>query len=216
MLSIIIAFADFSIMYTKMKLFWFNKACLVLVLSLFITVIVSASTLTDVLAQDPTPGSGEVFVTVTYTEQINVRNGPSTVLYDIIGNMQPGETAKALGVSPGRDWVQIEFPSGPGGVAWVHTSLISISGGNLQIVEPPPTATPRVTSTVDPTLAAAYVFEPTATRMPTFTPPPPLEIPQFTDTPVVKKSNGLPIGAFVLGSGVLGVLGYFVSLFRRR
>ena len=73
----------------------------------------------------------DVFVTVTYTEQINVRNGPSTVLYDIIGNMQPGETAQALGVSPGRDWVQIVFPAGPGGLAWVHTSLIAISAGKL-------------------------------------------------------------------------------------
>jgi hypothetical protein len=63
----------------------------------------------DVLAQEPTPGSGDVFITITYPEQVNIRNGPSTFLYDIIGNMQPGETAKALGVSPGRDWVEIVF-----------------------------------------------------------------------------------------------------------
>ena len=172
--------------------------------------------LTVVLAQEPTPGSGDVFVTVTYTEQINIRNGPSTVLYEIIGNMQPGETAKALGVSPGRDWVQIVFPAGPGGVGWVHNSLISISPGNLQIIEPPPTATPRITSTVDPTLAAAYVFEPTVTRMPTFTPPPPLEVPQFTEAPAANPNPGVPLGAFVLGSGILGLLGFLYSSLRRR
>ena len=176
----------------------------------------SASTRTGVLAQEPTPGSSEVFITVTYTEQINVRNGPSTVLYDIIGNMQPGETAQALGVSPGRDWVQIVYPAGPGGVAWVHTSLISLSAGTLQIVEPPPTATPRTTPTIDPTLAAAYIFEPTVTRMPTFTPPPPLEIPQFTTMPATKSRNGVPMGALVIGSGIVGVLGYILSLLRRR
>jgi len=179
-------------------------------------VFLSASFGTGVLAQEPTPGTSDAFVTVTYSEQINVRNGPSTVLYDIIGNMQPGETAPALGVSPGRDWVQIAFPAGPGGIGWVHTSLISVSSGNLQIVEPPPTVTPRVTSTIDPTLAAAYVFEPTVTRMPTFTPPPPLEIPHFTAMPPKNTGNSLPIGAFVLGSGVLGVLGYILSLLRRR
>lgn len=182
----------------------------------FLALVLSAPLRTVVLAQEPTPGSSDVVVTVNYTEQINVRNGPGTVLYDIIGNMQPGETAQALGVSPGRDWVQIVFPAGPGGVGWVHISLISVSPGNLQIIEPPPTVTPRVTSTVDPTLAAAYVFEPTATRMPTFTPPPPLEIPQFTAVPASKARNALPLGALVVGSGMIGVLGFLVSMLKRR
>ena len=177
--------------------------------------ILGASIRTEALAQEPTPGPSDVFITVNYTEQINVRNGPGTVLYNIIGKMQPGESAQALGVSPGRDWVQIVFPAGPDGVGWVHTSLISISVGNLQIIEPPPTVTPLVTPTIDPTLAAAYIFEPTVTRMPTFTPPPPLEIPQFTAVPAARAKNSVPLGALVLGSGFLGIFGYLLSLLRR-
>jgi len=203
-------------MYTHMKQFWFKLTIWMLAGGTFAVGLVSASSRTVVLAQEPTPSSSDIFITVTYTEQINVRNGPSTVLYDIIGNMQPGETAQALGVSPGRDWVQIVFPAGPGGVGWVHTSLISVSSRNLQVIEPPPTATPRTTPTIDPTLAAAYVFEPTVTRMPTFTPPPPLEIPRFTQAPPAKPASAVPLGAFVLGSGILGVLGYLYSLMRRR
>jgi len=179
-------------------------------------VFVSASSRTLVLAQEPTPSPSEVFITVTNAEQINVRDGPSTVLYNIIGHMQPGETARAIGVSPGRDWVQIEFPGGPGGTAWVYTSLISVSSGTLRIVEPPPTATPLVTQTIDPTLAAAYVFEPTVTRMPTFTPPPPLEVPVFTQAPITPAKTGVPVGAIVLGLGIPGLLGLlFVSLRKR-
>lgn len=181
-----------------------------------LALVFAAPRRTVVLAQELTPGPGDVFVTVTYTEQINVRNGPGTVLYDIIGNMQLGESAQALGVSPGRDWVQIVFPAGPGGVGWVHTSLISVSSGNLQVIEPPPTVTPLVTSTIDPTLAAAYVFEPTVTRMPTFTPPPPLEVPQFTARPATSVRNSVPMGALVIGSGVIGVFSFLVSLLRRR
>ena len=203
-------------MVTKMKRYWFKPTFWTVLVAVLMAGFASASIQPKVLAQEPTPGSGDVFVTVTYTEQINVRNGPSTVLYDIVGNMQPGETAQALGVSPGRDWVQIIFPAGPGGIAWVHTSLISISAGNLQIVEPPPTAVPLTTPTVDPTLAAAYVFEPTATRMPTFTPPPSLEIPRFTEIPAEDSNTGVPMGAFMIGSGILGILGYLVSLARRR
>ena len=199
-----------------MKRIWFKVTYWMAIIAALLAGFFGASTRTEVLAQEATPGSSDAFITVTNAEQINVRNGPSTVLYDIIGNMQPGETARALGVSPGRDWIQIEYPAGPGGVAWVYTSLVSLSSGNLQIVEPPPTVTPRTTPTIDPTLAAAYVFEPTVTRMPTFTPPPPLEVPTFTALPAVDVKNGVPIGAFVIGSGVLGVLGYLVSLLRRR
>ena len=203
-------------MYTQMRHPRFYTSLATTATALFIAVILCASFWTDVLAQEPTPGAADVIVTVTYTEQINVRNGPGTVLYDIIGNLQPGETAQALGVSPGRDWVQIVFPAGPGGVGWVHVSLISISAGTLQIVEPPPTVTPLVTPTIDPTLAAAYVFEPTVTRMPTFTPPPPLEIPRFTPQAPQSKKNNVPLGAVVIGSGLLGIFSFLVSLLRRR
>jgi uncharacterized protein YraI len=216
MFSIIIAFAIFSTMYTNMKRYWFKTIFWMATFAVLLALALGASQRTDALAQAPTPDSPDVFITVNYSEQINVRNGPGTVLYDIIGYMQPGESAQALGVSPGRDWVQIVFPAGPGGVGWVHTSLISISSGNLQIVEPPPTVTPLVTPTIDPTLAAAYIFEPTVTRRPTFTPPPPLEIPQFTALPAAGAKNSVPLGALVIGSGLLGVFGFLFSLLRRR
>jgi len=195
---------------------WFKTTFWIVISAALLAVILGASIRTEALAQEPTPGSSDIYITVNYSEQINIRNGPSTVLYDIIGNLQPGESAQALGVSPGRDWVQIVYPAGPGGVGWVHTSLISISSGILQIVEPPPTVTPLVTPTIDPTLAAAYIFEPTVTRMPTFTPPPPLEIPQFTAMPAARTKNSVPMGALVIGSGLLGVFGFLVSLLRRR
>lgn len=158
----------------------------------------------------------EVFITVTYEEPINVRSGPSTVLYDIIGTLPVGATAPALGVSPGRDWVQIAFADAPGGVGWVYISLVTLSPGNLQVIEPPPTATPLTTPTVDPTLAAAYVFEPTATRLPTFTPAPPVVVPQFTAAPAPDRQNHFPMGVLVLGLGIPGLLGYLFSTVRRR
>jgi uncharacterized protein YraI len=216
MFSIIIAFAVSSTMYTKINQHWFKASFRIALWAALAAGLLVPSLRTEVLAQEPTPGSSDVFITITNNDQVNIRSGPSTVLYDIIGYMQPGETAQALGVSPGRDWVQIVFPSGPGGVGWIYTSLISISPGNLQIVEPPPTQTPRTTPTIDPTLAAAYIFEPTVTRMPTFTPPAPLEIPHFTAMPATNIKNNLPMGVLVIASAVLGALGYLVSLLRRR
>jgi len=159
-----------------------------------------------------TPGG--VFVTVTYTDPINVRGGPSTVYYPIVGQLSPGAVVPALGVSPGREWVQVSFPGTASGTGWVYASFISISGGELQIVEPPPTPTPPVTATIDPTLAAAFDIQPTQTRMPTFTPPPPLTVPQFTDES--SSHSASVFGIFILSLGLIGGAGLLISFFLRK
>jgi uncharacterized protein YraI len=158
--------------------------------------------------QEPSTPSG-VFITVTYTEPMNVRGGPGTS-YDILGQIQPGAIYPALGISPGREWVQISYEGGPNGIGWVYASYVSISGGELRIVEPPPTQTPLVTSTFDPTLAAAFHQQPTETRMPTFTPPPPLTVPQFTE-PAAGRAPRIPSGIFVAILAILGSVGLLVS-----
>jgi SH3-like domain-containing protein len=112
-------------------------------------------------------------------EQINVRAGPSQD-YPIVGVLEQGEKVPALGRSVGGDWVEIAYPVVDGGVAWVYAYLVTISGGELTIIVPPPTPTPRVTPTIDPTLAAQLIVEIGPTRLPTFTQPPPLEIPAYT------------------------------------
>src|SRR6476660_4448257 len=153
----------------------------------------------------PTPTG--IFVTVTYTDPINVRSGPSTILYPVVAQLKPGEVVPALGVSPGHEWVQVSYP---GGTGWVYASFVSISGGELGIVEPPPTPTPQITATIDPTLAAAFNIQPTPTRMPTFTPPPPLEVPQFTDATRGPSCLGAS-GAFIISLGLIGGIGLLVS-----
>jgi uncharacterized protein YraI len=154
--------------------------------------------------QDVSTPTG-ITVTVTYTDPINVRSGPSTTLYPIVAQLNPGDVVPALGISPGREWVQVSIPSGTG---WVYASFVSISGGELMVLEPPPTPTPLATSTIDPTLAAAFNIQPTQTRLPTFTPPPPLEIPQFNDSP---GSSFGPGGIFIVVLGLMGGVGLLVS-----
>lgn len=152
-----------------------------------------------------------IFVTVTYSDPINVRSGPSTVLYPVIAQLNPDEVVPALGISPGREWIQITYP---GGTGWVYASFVAISGGELRIVEPPPTPTPLVTSTIDPTLAAAFNVQPTITRLPTFTPPPPLEVIDLTP-PVATPRTAAP-GIFIVVLGLLGGVGLVVSFLLRR
>jgi hypothetical protein len=163
--------------------------------------------------QDASTPSG-IFITVTYTDPMNVRNGPGT-FYDIVGQIFPGDVLPALGVSPGHEWIKISFSSVPGGVGWVYAPYVSISGGELQVVEPPPTPTPLITTTIDPTLAAAFNIQPTLTRIPTFTPPPALTVPQFSDegtSPAPRINSGI----FIVVLGALGVLGFLASFVLRR
>lgn len=147
-------------------------------------------------------------------EQINVRSGPST-RYDTIGVLIAGQQVPAIGKTPGGDWIQVYYPGVEGSVGWVYSPLVDVPG-NLPIVEPPPTPTPRTTPTIDPTLAAQFIVEVPATRMPTFTAPPPLVIPTFTpqDTPV--QGVSVPMGFIVIGLGVVGLFGTLISVLRGR
>ena len=58
---------------------------------------------------------------------INVRAGPSTVAYDIIGVLVEGSQVPAIGRSPGGDWVEVAYPGVPGGVAWIWSDLVEVT-----------------------------------------------------------------------------------------
>jgi hypothetical protein len=149
-------------------------------------------------------------------EQINVRAGPSTTDYPIVGILEQGEKVPALGRTVGGDWIKIVYPTVEGGVAWVYAYLVTVSGGELPIVEPPPTSTPQVTPTIDPTLAAQLVINLAPTRMPTFTQPGPVEMPTYTQAPQISVAGGLPMGFIIIGLAVVGLFGLIISLFRGR
>ena len=84
-----------------MKQFWFKT-----LLGICMATVLGTGMLLDprraVAFQDaPTPTG--IFVTVTYTDPINVRSGPSTILYPIVAQLGPGEVVPALGISKGRE-----------------------------------------------------------------------------------------------------------------
>jgi len=145
-------------------------------------------------------------------DSINVRAGPS-VKYDIVGVLIVGQTVPAMGRTPGGDWVQIFYPGVPGSSGWVYSPLVIVSSG-IPIVEPPPTPTPRTTPTIDPTLAAQFILEIPPTRLPTFTPPPPLVIPTFESQVPTTIPGGIPMGIVVIGMAVLGFFGIVISFLR--
>lgn len=147
-------------------------------------------------------------------EQINVRSGPGTD-YPKVGVLLNRQQVPALGATPGGSWVQIIYPGVDSGVAWVYAPLVRIEGV-LPIVEPPPTPTLMVTPTIDPTLASQFVVDIPATRLPTYTPPPPLVIATYPAEEIGTGTGGVPIGFVITGLTVVGVFGLIISLLRRR
>jgi len=115
-----------------MKRFWFKGLIGILtVAGLGLAALLSPAR-AGAFQQASTPAG--ILVTVIYAEPINVRSGPSTVFYPIIGQLQPGDVVPASGVSPGRDWVQISFAGGANGVGWIYAAFVTISGGELQML----------------------------------------------------------------------------------
>jgi uncharacterized protein YraI len=169
------------------------------------------------LTATPAADSG-MYITVTTDEpQINVRMGPSSTVYPIVGTLPTGSTVPALGRSAGGDWIQIEYPGAPNNAGWVYSPLVQVSPpGTLRIVEPPPTPIPPATSTIDPTLVAQFNIAPTSTRLPTFTPPPTLVIPAYMDSSSPEPESSTSLAVVIIALAILGSSGFLLSLFLRR
>jgi hypothetical protein len=202
-----------------MKRIWFSPLIFAVLIVLFSYWTFFASPSTLALAQQPTniPAPQGMYITVLSDEPFaNIRMGPSSTIYPKVGILYPGDTAPALGRSPGGDWIQIEYPGAPYNKGWVYSPLVQVSPGILQIVEPPPTPVPPPTATIDPTLAAQFLVIPTSTRMPTFTPPPSLAVPAYLATPAPSPSDSVSLAVIILAFITLGLIGFLLSLVPRR
>lgn len=147
-------------------------------------------------------------------EIINVYSGPDMYIYPPVGVMLRGQSLPALGRSADTDWIMIAYPGAAGGVAWVYGPWVSLSPGQLPTVTPPPTPTPRATAALNPTLIASYLGNITPTRLPTFTPAPPVEAPQFRDE--APSSPSFPTGLLIVLFALIGSLGMISVMARRR
>ncbi len=146
--------------------------------------------------------------------QINVRSGPGTE-YDRVGTLVANQEVVGKGRTEGGSWILIEYQGGPDGYAWVYSSYVDYRG-ELPIVVVPNTPTPRITNTIDPTLAAQFIITVEPTRLPTFTEPAPLSIPTFQTVTGVNVSGGVPMGMIILICGILGIIIGLFALSQRR
>ena len=157
-----------------------------------------------------------VYITVTYIEPINVRGGPNSVYYPIVGTLPIGATAPALGRSLAGEWIKILFPeaSDGSGVGWVYVNLVTISPGVLHVVEPPPTVMPSFFVTLNPAYAVSLQPGPTSTRLATFTAPGPLSIPTYTNR--ISEERKFSSGGLIIILLAVGGVGLLLSSRKRK
>lgn len=165
------------------------------------------------VAATPSADAAMYITVITDEPQINVRLGPSSSIYPVVGTLPTGTTVPALGRSLGGDWIQIEFPGAPNGAGWVYAPLVQVSPGTLRIAEPPPTPVPPATPTIDPTLVAQFNIPPTPTRLPTFTPPPALVLPFYTEVSAPSIFGSISLALVILILFILGVVFFVLSMF---
>jgi len=162
-----------------------------------------------------TPGGVVVTVTSEY-DQINVRSGPHPT-FPKIGVLLAGQQVTAKGRSPGGEWLLVDYPGVAEGEGWVYSYYTLIPPGSfLPVAESPPTPGPQVTATIDPTLAAQFLVTVPPTRLPTFTPEPPLVVPTISGDVPTGVSGGVPMGLVIIGLATLGAFLGVVSLIRGR
>jgi uncharacterized protein YraI len=109
--------------------------------------------------------------TALITQLAKVRVGPS-LGYSTMGTLNPGDTVVVTGHTNQNSWLQIEYPSGPGGYGWVAGELakpnvdlgglpfynllatpVSNAEAKGELPTADPNATPEATLTPVPTLA---------------------------------------------------------------
>lgn len=146
------------------------------------------------------------------TIPLNVRSGPSATSSQV-GVFLVGQEATAFGYF--GSYVQIEYAGAPGDRGWVVLDRVEVFGGTLPMLQAPPTETPSITKTIDPTLAAQFIITAQPSRLPTFTEPPALQIPTFQAETGGTATGGIPIGYVIITLAGLGLFLSLIAILRR-
>lgn len=176
----------------------------------FTSTATATATATSTFVPTPTVSGPSVFV----PDRVNVRSGPGT-FYEKVGVLVAGQFAPAVGRTAFGEWIAVDYPGGTGEHAWVYSPLVVVREANVEDlpeVEPPPTPTLPALPEAGFTLSPQHNL--LATRMPTFTPAPP--VAQSTFAPPETESGTLPPIVLIAGLFSLGILSGIVAIFRQR
>ena len=139
----------------------------------------------------PTATPDGVYLLVTRAVQ-NVRLGPS-LDFDILGQLQEGDTAEIIGATIDFSWVAINFR---GTTGWLSSGILDILGNTnaVPVITPPPTPTPlpATATPIPPPVPDIVVTAVTPNRITMGTP--------FSLTVTVRNQGGANAGQFAVAA----------------
>ncbi len=97
-----------------------------------VSALPSATLQAEAIAETPTPAVPfSVVATVTNTglSPLNLRSAAS-LTSEVVGVLEPGQSASVLGKNSNGEWILIELPGQPAQKAWVYSTLVSFSAGD--------------------------------------------------------------------------------------
>jgi hypothetical protein len=107
------------------------------------SILRAATSIPSVITSDPTKARIAISVSVNVINlpnkmNANLRSGPGEE-YSIAGGVHLGSSLQATGITSDHQWLQINYPGGPNGKAWIYTRLTDYSPslGDLQVIEIP-------------------------------------------------------------------------------
>ena len=104
----------------------------------------------SIITATPLPTETPCFPNVVAPTAVNVRSGPGTI-YEIVGGLNEGGSAKIAGKNADGTWWYIEFPGGHG---WVGGTVVIASCVPASLVVIPAPPTPVLTPTPVPVVFA--------------------------------------------------------------
>lgn len=138
----------------------------------------------------PSPTLEGVWAEVTATA-LNVRSGPGFD-YERIAQVSEGDLLRVVGTIPDYTWISVQLPNG--GVGWVNTQYVQISG-DLMTIQPvpiPPTPTQAATAAPnEPDIVIDNVV---------LSPAQPVPNQPFTATVNVRNAGGAAAGQFAIAA----------------
>ncbi|GAB5489854.1 MAG: hypothetical protein Phog2KO_00690 [Phototrophicaceae bacterium] len=139
----------------------------------------------------PTATPDGVYLLVTRAVQ-NVRLGPS-LDYEILGQLQEGDTAEIIGATIDFSWVAINFR---GTTGWLSRGILDILGNTnvVPVITPPPTPTPlpATATPIPPPVPDIVITAVTPNRITTGT--------AFSLTVTVRNQGGANAGQFAVAA----------------
>ncbi|MCB0195591.1 MAG: PKD domain-containing protein, partial [Anaerolineae bacterium] len=99
---------------------------------------------------------------VTADANINIRSGPSTE-FEVIGRLDQGQNAEALGRSPDQQWWVIKVAAANNGQGWVAADFVTTTNtDNLPVIQPPAPPAATAAPTPEPDSPPVAVIEGTS------------------------------------------------------